>query len=611
MRIPLKLLVSLSLVTLWVSCNKDFYPVGKELFADQTLSAETETYPVFTFQQATEKVETSVQSMIQLGKIEHPVFGRSEASVVTQLSITNTLFFGDFRQEKEDLETPSSISIIPENETVTSVYLEIPFFTNQNDKDNDGVIDSLDADPEDPQSNSDGDDLTDIIETQSGLNPLSDDSDGDGILDHNDDENEGYESENKVYEIDSLYGNSKASFDLKIYELTYYLNALDPAKNFESREVYYSDEDYYEMGFYNAVLFDERITLNFEEIRFNYEEDDPETEDVDETTRVETRLSPRIRVPLDPTFFQERIINMEGTTSLESNAAFQEAVKGMIIRTENFSEDLYMLLNIAQATIKVEYDYDKYNTNGTPDDDADDVTERATKEFSIGLSGIQINTLKNQVTNFEIQEQLNISNSESPTHKIYVQGGKYLGKIRLFSNEDQDEDTLLSELRNKNWLINKAVLEFYVDPDQSSVAPELFAQRLYLYRYENGAPLLDYTTDNTISNTALNANKYVFGGVLEYDENNRPNKYSFDITNHISNIIRNDSLNIDLGLVVTSNIDDISTLDAVSANLEEANLKYPRAATLNPLGTVLIGSNPASNDLSAKKVKLELIYSSY
>ena len=153
---------------------------------------------------------------------------------------------------------------------------------------------------------------------------------------------------------------------------------------------------------------------------------------MDETTRVETRLSTRIRVPLDPTFFQERIINMEGTTSLESNAAFQEAVKGMIIRTENFSEDLYMLLNIAQATIKVEYDYYKYNTNGTPDDDADDVTERATKEFSIGLSGIQINTLKNHVTNFEIQEQLNISNSESPTHKIYVQGGKYLGKIRLF-----------------------------------------------------------------------------------------------------------------------------------------------------------------------------------
>ena len=92
----------------------------------------------------------------------------------------------------EDQEDPDQRSIIPENETVTAVYLEIPFFTNQNDKDNDGVIDSLDADPDDPQSNSDGDELTDIIETQAGLNPLSSDSDGDGILDHNDDYNETY-----------------------------------------------------------------------------------------------------------------------------------------------------------------------------------------------------------------------------------------------------------------------------------------------------------------------------------------------------------------------------------------------------------------------------------
>ena len=40
------------------------------------------------------------------------------------------------------------------------------------------------------------------------------------------------------------------------------------------------------------------------------------------------------------------------------------------------------------------------------------------------------------------------------------------------------------------------------------------------------------------------------------------------------------------------------------------SLNYPVAATLNPLGTVLIGSHPAST-LNDKKVKLELIYSSY
>ena len=118
----------------------------------------------------------------------------------------------------------------------------------------------------------DGDELTDIMETQAGLNPLSADSDGDGILDHNDIDNESYESENNIYEIDSIYGNSNASFNLKVFELTYYLNSLDPAKNFETNRTYYSDDDYFERGFYDAILHDKTINLNLEELRFNYKE---------------------------------------------------------------------------------------------------------------------------------------------------------------------------------------------------------------------------------------------------------------------------------------------------------------------------------------------------
>ena len=86
--------------------------------------------------------------------------------------------------------------------------------------------------------------------------------------------------------------------------------------------------------------------------------------------------------------------------------------------------------------------------------------------------------------------------------------------------------------------------------------------------------------------------------------------YTFDVTNHISNIVRNDSLNFDLGLVVTGNITDNTTVDALLNASENTSIKYPRAATLNPLGSVLIGSNPNANQ-SDKKVQLELTYSSY
>ena len=610
MRISYKLLVGLSFIGLCFSCNKDFHPVGQELFLDQTLSTFSESFPVFTFQESIERVETRVQNMVQLGKIEHPVFGVSKASIVSQLSISNNLFFGDLRQDIEDMENPSSISMIPENEEVIAVYLDLPFFTNQKDKDNDGVIDSLDADPEDPESNSDGDELTDFIETQTGLNPLSSDSDGDGILDHNDTDNESYESENNVYQIDSIYGNSNASFNLKVYELTYYLNSLDPANNFESNQTYYSDDDYIERGFYDAILHDNRINLNFEELRFNFEQDDPETEDIDETTRVETRLTPRIRVPLDISFFQERLLDKEGDPSLETNKSFQEAMRGIIIETDNFSEDLYMLLSLGDASVKVEYEYDKYNANGTAEDESDDFIEKVKKELSMSLSGIRINTLKDETSSPEIEGLVISSMSNSPSEKLYIKGGKYHGRIRLFSNENQEEGSFLSNLRNQNWLINQAKLIFYVDPDKSLIDSKLFASRLYLFRYDTGAPLMDYITDNSEVPNSVNGNKISFGGFLEYDNNNRPFKYTFDLTKHISDIIRDDSLNIDLGLVVTSNIDDDSLLSAFEKLSENSSYNYPRAATLNPLGTILLGSSPGE-DLSDKKVQLELTYSSY
>ena len=175
-----------SFLTLFVilSCNQDFYPVGDELLSDQTLETETQTIPAFTYQKSLNRVQSNVQPLVQLGKINHPVFGKAEASFVTQLSIGTDPVFGNFRQLSEEEGDPNNVNVIPENETVKEVFLEIPFFNNTNDTDNDGVIDSLDADANDPESNSDGDELTDIVESQSGLNPLSSDSDGDGILDH-------------------------------------------------------------------------------------------------------------------------------------------------------------------------------------------------------------------------------------------------------------------------------------------------------------------------------------------------------------------------------------------------------------------------------------------
>jgi len=602
-----KLLVSVTLILVISSCNQDFHPVGEALFIDQTLETLTESFPTFTFQEKLKKVQTNGLPLMQLGKINHPIFGQAEASFTAQLTIPNNLFFGNHRQQFEDEPDDSDPNLIPENETVKFVYLDIPFFTNQDDADNDGVIDSLDADPNDPLSNSDGDELTDLIEFQSQLNPLSSDSDGDGILDHNDDDNATYQSGNNVYQIDSVYGNREATFNLKVYELGAYLNELDPSDNFETTQAFYSTQDYYEEGFSRAVLYDDIISLNFDEIRINYKEDDPETPDVDETLQVETRLSPRLRVPLNIGFFQENFIDKEGSTDLETSVNFQKALRGIIIRAEDFSEDLYMLLDIQNAAVNIVYEYDDYQTQGTLGDTSDDTVEKVEKEISLAFNGIRINTLKNSLFDAAVQEQLIASSNNTPTNRLYVQSGTFLGKIRLFDIENQNENELIESLRGQSWLINEANLIFYIDPNLAS-SQELLAQRLYLFAYNSGFPLSDYVSDGSVSNFGRNSNKKIFGGLLEYDDNNVPYRYKFNITDHISNIIRNDSINFDLGLVVNADINNITPIKAVTES--EQDLVYPLTASLNPLGAILIGSHPDASS-EDKKVRLELIYSSY
>ena len=596
------------LVTLLNSCEKEFHQVTGRLFESEMLQSQSIIVPVNTFQEGVSAVESSGLPLAQLGQINHPVFGNSEAKIVSQLSISNDPFFGNFRQLIEENPNEDNLSQIPENEKVQAVYLEIPFFTNQLDSDNDGVVDAFDVDPNDPNSNSDSDNLTDLEESQANLNPLNSDSDGDGILDHEDDDNTSYDSEDSVYEIDSLYGNPNARFNLKVTNLTYYLNTLDPTLNFEKDQLYYSNQDFYEDGFYDQVLFDDQIKLNFDELSFLYKEDDLETDDVDETTQIEKRLSPRLRVPLEVSFFQKYVLDREGTPVLANNSNFNEYVRGIIIQTDQFTEDLYMLLDISNGAIKIEYTFDKYDTNGTVDNVDDDSIITSEKIFEIALDGIQVNTLKNSRFDATIAQRIALSDSGQQSDKLFIKSGQWHGRVRLFGAESGGiNTTLLDSLRNQNQLINEAKLIFYVDANYNTNA-DLVPPRLYLYDLQNGNSLLDHITDNSESLTGTNLSKSRYGGILELNESNNPHRYVFKITEHISNIIRSDSTNIDLGIVVSADINDISF--RATKNENQTKIKYPTSSLLNPLGVVLIGSKPEANQ-EDKKVQLELLFTKF
>jgi hypothetical protein len=589
------------------SCNKDYYSVGLEIFEEQFDDLKTKTFPIFSYQKSLDKVQTNNISSVQLGTFNDDFFGRTNSSFISQLNILPLEFFGDFNQDEENDGSPLDIRVIDEDEQLTGVYLDLPFFNNTNDTDGDGVIDIYDSDPTNQESDSDNDGLSDITELRAGLNPLSSDSDNDGIIDPNDDDNSSYNSESQVYEIDSVFGNRNASFDLKVYQLTYFLSTLDPDNNFESTKEYFSNDNFYEKGFYGEVLHDDKVTLNFDEIPVLFTEDDPTT-DPDELTQVSYFETPRIRVPLDILFFQRYIINQEGSDRLTNQANFNNYFNGIIVKAENFSDNLFMSLDLSNARIVLEYNYNFYNTNGT-DDVSDDIIERKKKANAIPLGGVTFNLYEHKGFNTNINDEVEAANENIQSEKIYLNGTKFVSKLKLFS----DDNSISSELRDfktKNVLINEANIVLHLDDKIHKSNYEFLPKRLYIYSYKDGLPIEDYNKDFSISYSpaAVNANKFLFGGMLQYDSNNLPTSYKFNITNHISNIVRHDSLNIDLGLTTTSDIEDISLKNGYFVN--QNKLFLPSPSIKLPFPVALFGSNPSQADI-AKKLKLEVIYTEY
>ena len=138
--------------------------------------------------------------------------------------------------------------------------------------------------------------------------------------------------------------------------IIFYRN-LDPDDNFESDKAFFSDKDFDREGLTSQSLFDNKITLDFDEI-VSFKADDPSTEDVDESTEVDQRLSPRIRIPLDSCYIPTVDSRYRRRRDmLLDNNRFQEYFNGIVIGLQSTATPLMMQLNFGAGVIKIEYDY--------------------------------------------------------------------------------------------------------------------------------------------------------------------------------------------------------------------------------------------------------------
>ena len=588
----------LLLITLF-SCTKEYNTIGTDILKSDTFKTNVELVPINVVQKATPPFKSNALPAYQLGSINDNLFGKSEASFITQVNLSEiSPNFGLWSQQRENDGDDSNIAVIEENETITNVYLDIPFFNNTFDSDGDGVIDIYDVDPNDINSDSDGDGLTDIQERANGTDPLNPDTDGDGITDDKDTDTQNPNAGATLYDVDSLLGNRDASFKIKVQELDYYLRSYDPTDNFESFQKYYSDETQL-LNFSGFTIHDDEVSIDTNEIVI-YKEDDPDTDDVDESEEVKERLTPRLRLPLDKDFFQRKIIDHEGSDDMTNADNFNIYFKGLVLQAYDFSEDLLMILDYSNAKIKIEYEYDKYNKNDTDDNTSDDTIDKVKANYELNLSGNQVNVFNKSAYNQDILNNLNSSENLS---RVFLKGGEGLiAEIDLFT--DNDGNSVLDEIRSNGWLVNEANLTMYVDKDKINESGDLIEPfRVYLYDIDAKTPLPDYYIDNSTGPKKSNV-KIVHSGILELDEDDKGLKYKIRISEHIKNIVRNDSISPKLGLAVSSSISNSVNTDVKTTDI----MRYiPLATAINPLGTVLIGPNPEPENFD-KRMRLEIYY---
>ena len=588
----------LLLITLF-SCTKEYNTIGTDILKSDTFQTNVELVPINVVQKAIPPFKSNALPAFQLGSINDNLFGKSEASFITQVNLSElNPYFGLWSQQRENDGDDSNIAVIEENETVTDVYLDIPFFNNTFDSDGDGVIDIYDVDDNDINSDSDGDGLTDIQERANGTDPLNPDTDGDGITDDKDTDTQNPNAGATLYDVDSLIGNRDASFKIKIQELDYYLRSFDPTDNFESFQKYYSDETQL-LNFSGSTIHDDEVSIDTNEIVI-YKEDDPDTDDVDESEEVKERLTPRLRLHLDKDFFQRKIIDHEGSDDMTNVDNFNIYFKGLVLQAYDFSDELLMILDYSNAKINIEYEYDKYNKNDTDDNTSDDTIDKVKANYELNLSGNQINVFNKSAYNQDIQNNLNSSDNLG---RVYLKGGEGLiAEIDLFT--DNDGNNVLDEIKSNGWLVNEANLTMYIDRDKINESGDLIEPfRVYLYDIDAKTPLPDYYIDNSTGPKKSNV-KIVHSGILELDEDDKGLKYKIRISEHIKNIVRNDSISPKLGLAVSSSISNSVNTDVKTTDV----MKYiPLATAINPLGTVLIGPNPEPENFD-KRMRLEIYY---
>lgn len=395
--------------------------------------------------------------------------------------------------------------------------------------------------------------------------------------------------------------------NLKVYENGYYLEDYD-GSNF--RKHYSNDDDKFENAKGLLLNNDPRVSENTEFYPSNieykkYKVTESASNVFTATTEVESRSTPRMRLHLDKTRFQQLLNDARNSNmsfNFDSNDNFKKYFKGIYFKAVG-NDGALMSLDFSKGDVTVYYKQDKTEGNSA-------IKEMA--NLALTMTGNSVNTYVNSDTYDATPKPTTGGNS-----RLFLKGSQgCMALIDLFTNQTQFN----SFVNKTNVIVNDATLYFTIDNTANLKAP----LRVYLYDVDNNKPLLDYYADITVNGADTRLNKYIFGGIFErFDVATNTKRYKIKITELVRNIHKNyisdNKTKIRLGLVVTDNINNVNLrslkktgdvdLSAIDYTGTDKPVKYlPIATVTQASGVVLYGNLPSTDPNYDKRIRLEVNY---
>ncbi|MFT4684050.1 MAG: hypothetical protein ACI863_000650 [Flavobacteriales bacterium] len=416
-------------------------------------------------------------------------------------------------------------------------------------------------------------------------------------------------NEAPTFELDSIWGNQATQFNLNVYELQTYLNTLDPL-NPSDELSYFTDQiyDYNSTALYSGLFKpsaeDTIMFIERPEVIIDFAIPSVKDRDTIRTfvsnVNGNSQLVPAIRLPLNNDFFTDNFLTNQ--SAMETTDAFVQFFNGIYIeatvagdpKSSIMSLNLYntatnITIYYTNTILTDETIYDSLgdlvsetDINGNGNTVDTDLPVRTKQTATFNFDGITTNNYVRDYTGSVAEPILDNPNTLSGDERLYLQGAAgSFAVIDLFAFDD------ILELRNNGWLINEASLSFYVDQENTVADFSIVPEKLLVYNYDENEQMTDIFTEG------LSA----FDGNLERDDDDLPYRYTVNITDYISEVLKSENPTEISKLAVK--VYNISDIPASGTDTEITNFSW------TPKGVVVHGNQSLNLE---KRLKLEISY---